>query len=246
MSEEKIIQHAGKALHAIQDKEKGWRKKVKEFLVEILIIVFAVSITLALHNWNDSLHERRLEREFLTGIKNDLDTGAFSLEENIRFFQPNLDYFNKVRQQLATHQVNAAYLDSNSMRLLNTYYWAFDMGRFEGFKSSGNLRLIENQALLKHLMTMYTINIPFQVQADEQVFDDRRHFFEEHIGSKAAFTVTNARWPTTVASQLVDDPAFRYYIFYYSAFLEEKKAQKQALVKKMKRISAEIAEELNK
>jgi hypothetical protein len=74
MSEEKVIQHAGKALHALQDKEKRWTHKIKEFFVEILIIVFAVSITLLLHNWNDTRHERKLTLEFLEGIKTDLDS----------------------------------------------------------------------------------------------------------------------------------------------------------------------------
>src|ERR1700719_4629859 len=103
MSEEKIIQHSANALHVLQNKETGWVKKLREFFVEILIILFAVSITLLLHNWNDQRHEHRLEREFLAGIKSDLDSGSVELEEGIAGFQSNLDYFIKVRQQLTTH-----------------------------------------------------------------------------------------------------------------------------------------------
>jgi hypothetical protein len=246
MSEEKLIQHSANALHVLQDKQKGWGKKVREFFVEILIIVFAVSITLVLHNWNDGLHERRLEREFLQGIKRDLDSGAVYLQQDIASFQSAVDYYGNVRQQLTRHQFNAAFLDSNSNLLGHTNYFAFDMGRFEAFKSSGYLRLIENQTLLKHLMTVYTITIPFQMEADHLVFDNRRRYFDEYIGPRATFLLTGPRDNRFMASKLVDDPYFRYYILDYSNYLLERKTQKQKLAGKMNEISAEIAAELAK
>jgi len=246
MSEEKVIQHSANALHVLQDKEKGWGKKLKEFLLEIVIIVFAVSITLVLHNWNDGVHERHLEREFLAGIKSDLDSGAFFLERGIADFQETVDYYVNVRQQIATHRFNAAYLDSNSWALGNTSYFVYDMGRFEGFKSSGYLRLIENQTLLKHLMTLYTITIPFQINADQGTFISNRQYIDEHFGPKATYDLTSPRFYHMQASKLVDDPFFQYYIIKYSSDLQERKEQKEDLIKEMKQMSAEIAAELNK
>lgn len=243
MSEEKVIQHAGKALNIVKDKEKGIIAKIKEFFWEIVIIVIAVSITLLLHNWNDSMHEHKLEREFLIGIKSDLDSGAVHIAEEVKLFQPNVDYFINVREQLATHQINAAYLDTNSWDLRNTMYFRFDMGRFEGFKSSGYLRLIENQSLLKHLMSMYTVAIPFQVEADRMVFDERRQYYDEHLGPKAPY-LKKSDVILLVASKLVDDPYFQYYIINYGSFLQEKQRQKLELVDEMKQLSAEIGKEL--
>jgi hypothetical protein len=245
MAEEKIIHHSANALHILQNKETGWAKKLKEFFVEILIIVFAVSITLLLHNWNDERHEHRLEREFLSGIKSDLDSGSVDLAGGIASFRSNLDYFINVRQQLTTHQFNAAYIDSNSWQLANTSYFVFDMGRFEAFKSSGYLRLIENQTLLKDLMTLYTIKIPFQIEADHLVFDNRRRYFDEHIGPKATFIFGTSNDGRILASKLVDDPFFRYYIIDYSSYLRERKMQKEDLAKEMKKMAAEIGAELN-
>ncbi len=246
MSEEKVIQHAANAIHVLQGKDKGWVKKLKEFFLEILIIVFAVSITLLFHNWNDTLHEHRQEREFLAGIKSDLDSGAISIDRGIASFQPTIDYFVNVRQELATHQINAAYIDSNSWALKNTNYLSFDMGRFEGFKSSGYLRLVGNQTLLKHLMTLYTVSIPFQIDADRVAFNNRRQYFDDHIGPKATFYLENPRDWRLFASKLIDDPAFRYYIIDYSSYLQERKDQKKTLIRQMKKLSAEIGEELDK
>lgn len=246
MSEEKVIQHAGNALHIIQDKKKGWVSKVKEFFWEIVIIVIAVSITLLLHNWNDNLHEHKLEREFLMGIKNDLDSGAVHVRQEVQYSQPNVDYFINVRQQLATHKINAAYLDTNSWALRNTLYFNFDMGRFEGFKSSGYLRLIENQTLLKQLMSLYTVSIPFQIEADRQLYDERRHFYDEHIGPKATFLSGDPESMLLAASKLVDDPFFHYYIINYASFMQEKQRQKLELAGAMEKLSAEIGAELDK
>lgn len=246
MSEEKIIQHSSNALHVLQNKEKGWGKKLKEFFEEILIIVFAVSITLVLHNWNDGRHERRLAREFLEGIKSDLDSGAVDLKDGLTYFQPTIDYFVNVREQFRTQRFNDAYLDSNSWALGNTLYFSFDMGRFEAFKSSGYLRLIENQTLLKRLMTLYTISIPFQVEADHLVFDNRRRYYDEHIGPKASFVLANPGDGRILASKLIDDPFFRYYIIDYSSYLQERKTQKAELAREMKETAAEIAKELGK
>jgi hypothetical protein len=246
MSEEKIIQHSAKALHTLQQKEQGWAKKLKEFFVEILIIVFAVSITLLLHNWNDERHEHHMEREFLAGIKSDLDSATADINENIRDFQPNIDYYFKIRQQLTTHKIDPAYIDSNSYRLGHTHYLVFDMGRFEGFKSSGYLRLIENKPLLKHLMSLYTAEIPFQVEADASTFRNRQQYYDEHIGPKGHFIQDAKGNYQLLGSKLVDDPAFNYYIIHWAGLLKEMEGQRQGLIQDMKDMSAEIAAELNK
>jgi hypothetical protein len=246
MSEEKIIKHSAHAVHVLRDKEKGLGTKLKEFFVEVLIIVFAVSITLLFHNWNDERHERQLEREFLTGIKADLDSAAADLKENATYFQPTVDYFINLRKQIISRQFNAAFLDSNSWAMKNTLYFTFDMGRFEAFKSSGYLRLIQNQALLKRLMTLYTVTIPFQIAADHGVFETHARYYDEHIGPRANYVLASPHDGRILASRMVDDPYFRYMIIDYSGLLEERKMQKKLLTREMNAMSKDIAAELGK
>ena len=120
------------------------------------------------------------------------------------------------------------------------------MGRFEAFKSSGYLRLIDNQSLLKDLTDLYTVGIPFQIQADHLVFDNRRRYYDEHIGPRATFILANYRDDRVLVSKLVDDPYFRYFIIDYSGYLRERKTLKLELLKQMKDMSAEIGAELAK
>jgi hypothetical protein len=72
MAENEIVKHAEAAYKAVKNPETSWLHKLKEVLIEIFIIVFAVSLSIWFHNWSDSLHERREEREFLKGMKGDI------------------------------------------------------------------------------------------------------------------------------------------------------------------------------
>ncbi len=181
MSEEKIIKHTGNAIHVVKDKSLTWKSKLKELAEEIAIIVFAVSITLAFHNWNDWRNERKMEKEFLEGIRDDLKYQANSIA-NVKGLNKTVNYYDNAWHQMSTGKIDAAYIDTNSFELINTSYLTFDNGRFEGFKSSGYLRLIENKTLLKHLTYLYTNIIPFEVNADVMFYAERRAGINSFIG----------------------------------------------------------------
>lgn len=184
MSEEKVIQHTKKAIHVVADKEKSWAARIKEFLYEILIIVIAVSITLWMHNWNDSKHEREQEKNFLIGIRNNLKNDTANLNYAIRFLKTPIGYYENVLQQINDNKIDAAYIDTNSSQLINDLYFTSDNGLFESFKSSGNLRLVENQNLLSEITSLYTESYPFLENHEADVFKEREQEFSTYIGSK--------------------------------------------------------------
>jgi len=242
MSEEKIIKHTHKAVHIVEEKGKPWRHKIKELLEEIIIIIVAVSITLAFHNWNDWRTERKIEKDFLMGTSADLKKEAKNLEESTNHDLRNTaDYYDEVWKELKTNKINTGYVDSNSYQLQNTEYYLADNGRFEGFKSSGYLRLIENLALLKDLTTLYTIDIPFQVHADEMIYDDRRRYYYDAIGTKAPMDTNGV----VHVSKIINDPAVRFQILFYGNYMHERIRQKKALAVEMRKVAGEIDKELN-
>ncbi|OCX54468.1 hypothetical protein BEL04_09525 [Mucilaginibacter sp. PPCGB 2223] len=241
MSEEKVIQHTKKAVHIIKDKKRPLKEKLKDIALEVAIIIFAVSVTLVLHNWNDARHEHHIEREFLEGVKEDLKLEADKLETSNRDFQPVVDFYNTAWHQIKTNKIDGAYFDRNSTQLTNTAYYVADNGRFEGFKSSGYLRLIRNQQLLKDLMTLYTIDIPFQEQIDKNLFAQRSADYDKYVGIKGVADSTG-----THISRLLNDPAVRYLISRYVTSFNERKQQQLALAKQIRDVVAEIDKELNK
>lgn len=242
MSEEKIIKHAHNAVHIAEDRSKPWNHKIKELLEEILIIIVAVSITLAFHNWNDWRSERKIEKEFLAGTSEDLKKSAELVDAGVRDLSYGAKYYDKVWQQIKTNKIDAAYIDTNSYQLMNTSYFVFDNGRFEGFKSSGYLRLIENQALLKDITTLFTLSIPFQERADDMIYSDRRKIYYETIGTKAPMDTNKV----VHVSKIINDPAVRYQIVFYGNYIHERMRQKKDLAAEMRSVAAEIDKELNK
>lgn len=242
MSEEKVIKHSENALKILKNKSVSIREKIIGIIEEILIIILAVSITLALHNWNDKRNEREIERNFLLGTSDDLKRGANHLTKAIKQFQPTIDYYHEVSKQMDRKKIDTQYVDRGSGYLTNTLYWTFDGSRFEGFKSSGYLRLIENQQLMKDLVSLYSIYMPFQRDADINVFHTREQDFNRYIGMKSDMDSSG----NFHIARLLHDKEVSYQIYRYTWYFEERKSQKKDLADQMLAVAAEIDNELKK
>jgi len=242
MAEEKIIKHTGEAAHALLKKGTTWKKKIQEFLFEIFIIVIAVSITLWFHNWNDHLHEKHLVKDFLTGTRGDLKITADRLEADIASFQHTLDYYDTIWAQIRDNRVDKQFMDSGSANLVNMLGFAYDNSRFESFKSSGSLRLIENQPLMQDITRMYTVSLPDREESDRLVFQERRNQYITYIGSKTPVGPNGY----SLISGFVNDPAIRFQIMWQGNMLNEIKEHKVNLVRQLRKLITGIDEELKK
>ena len=240
MSEEKVIQHAGKAIHAIADKEKTWWERIKEFLLEIFIIVIAVSITLWFHNWNDHIHERKIEKEFLIGTMEDLKTTADNLDTDIVHYQHTINYYDTIYAQINGNRIDKKFMDDNSGNLTNMLGFEFDNSRFESFKSSGYLRLIENQKLLQDITKLYGVTLPDREASDLIVFTERRNQYVQYIGSKAP----TGPQGNSLISGFINDPGVHFEIIWQRNMVHEIKDQKLKLVPEIREVIAEIQKEL--
>jgi hypothetical protein len=223
MSEEKIIQHSEKAVSLLKNRSKTIKEKILGFLEEIVIIIIAVSLTLAFHNWNDRRNEREIERNFLIGTRQDLLKSAADVREGVKEYQRTVDYYDTVWQQINSHRIDAAYIDKNSGNLINTMYFGYD-------------------GLLKDLMLVYSVELPFQKEMDITAFHKRMEDFDQYIGTKAKIDSSGE----IHVSALLDEPAVRYQIFHYRFYLQERQNQKTALAQKLLVLADEIGKELNK
>ncbi|HEY4112259.1 hypothetical protein [Puia sp.] len=242
MAEEKIIKHAGDAARALLKKEHSWKKKLREFFFEIFIIVVAVSITLWFHNWNDHLHEQRLARDFLVGIRADLKVTADKLAEHRHDYQHTLDYYDAIWKQISENRIDKAYMDSLSGNLTNMVGFTFDNSRFESFKSSGNLRLIENQPLMQNITRMFTVTLPDRVASDRMIFEERRNQYITYIGTRTPFGPRG----NSLISGYTNDPAIRFQIMWQRDLLNEMKDQKLLVAEEVGKLMAEIDAELKR
>lgn len=242
MSEEKIIKHTKNAVSLLKDGKTSFKAKLIGFFEEIVVIIVAVSITLMFHNWNDQRHENEIAENFLTGIMNDLRQSAANLTISVNQYQHTIDYYNNVLKQLKANKIDAPYVDTLSWNLKNTSYFVFDNSRFEGFKSSGYLRLIKNEQLLKQIVTMYAIELPFEKEADASFYHSRYEDFNKYIGIRADVDTAG----NFIVSKLLNDRSVRYQYINYAQILEERKIHRQNVAKTMLSLAAEIDKETQK
>src|SRR5258708_19013112 len=80
--EDEVSKHTRKIYRAIKDPRHSFAEKTKEIVIEILIIVFAVTLSIWFHSWSEHRHEQKEVREFLTGLKDDLNKDINLLEAN--------------------------------------------------------------------------------------------------------------------------------------------------------------------
>jgi hypothetical protein len=195
MAEDEIIKHVKSAYETFTDKGKNWKHKLKEILLEILIIVFAVSISIWFHNWSESLKDGKAEKTFLRGLKTDLQTDLTELKSDRDALQNILNgglYFSQVGAGLPLNKDSLA-----------KYYWIFfasvhkqsRTSRFEALKGSGKLDIIENKELLGNIISFYQEIYPTIALGDERFTDYTENkignFFDAHIKLDTANNITN-------------------------------------------------------
>jgi hypothetical protein len=160
MADQEIIKHTKKVITLWGDAEATFWHKLKDFAVEILIIVFAVTISIWLHNWSEHANEQKVTRTFLLGLKDDLRADIFDVNDELdtykRFdllytFLGNLDQargFNKDSLHLAL-----TYIGSNT-------FLRAHKSRFDGFLSAGKIMTIENDSLAQSILEYYEETLP--------------------------------------------------------------------------------------
>ena len=79
---DEVTKHTKKIYDTLKNKKYTLGEKVKETIIEILIIVFAVTLSIWLHSWSEHRHEQKEVREFLRGLKDDLTKDIQLLNEN--------------------------------------------------------------------------------------------------------------------------------------------------------------------
>jgi hypothetical protein len=152
MAELEIIKHTKKAYKIVKTENMGFKAKLIDILTEILIIIFAVSISIWLSNLSERYHDRKEEKEFLTGFKKDLQSEILRMKSSKAFYLNTLNgikYFINVG--------NGALITQDS---INKYSGVFfnstdlyaHIGRYEGLKSSGKFKIIDNKELLNEII----------------------------------------------------------------------------------------------
>jgi len=156
MPEHDVVKHTKEIIEKLKEPRLSWKHRLIDIMVEILIIVFAITLSLLLERWRENSHERTLEKKFLTGLRIDLtndiqqlqsDSAAYSLLQN-------------GWRYLRTSGINNTLLNKDSLNLyattlLSTTGFIPNDSRFQALKSSGELIVIEDDSLQNMILDLY-------------------------------------------------------------------------------------------
>lgn len=155
--QDELTKHGLKLYKTMADRKHSFGEKFKEILIEIGIIVFAVSLSIYLHGWSEHRHEQKEVHEFLLGLRTDLTDDIRQIEDGrktIAKVAKNFDTASRMKQgQLPDSTLDHYFIYHEVTTHLNT-------ARYEGFKSSGKLGNIENDSLRETILVYYQQLLP--------------------------------------------------------------------------------------
>ncbi len=96
MAEQEVIKHTRKIYKTWFSREHSFWHKLSDFLVEIIIIVFAVSISIWFHNRSEHAHEQEEVKAFLLGLKSDLLQDIKEMQNDKEAYQDQANIFSYI------------------------------------------------------------------------------------------------------------------------------------------------------
>lgn len=241
MAEDEIIKHTKAVYKTWKDPNRSWLHKLKEILVEVLIIIFAVSVSIWFHNWSEGLKDKKEEKEFLAGLKVDLQGDIVQMTGDMEAYKTVL----KGMRYYLNVQNGASKLDKDSILIyrhifFNTTSLVPNNSRFEALKSSGKLSIIEDKELLKNILDLYQGYIA-QISMLNTGYNDYK---VNHLGTflDDNLQFDSAGQPNNI-EKILAMPKMHIYLV-RGLFAEQNAQQYQATIDKCKEIITEIDKEL--
>jgi hypothetical protein len=155
MADQEVVKHVKHAVDVARS-HKPWTEKAQEILLEVLIIVFAVSLSIWLHNWSESRKDREEERDFMLGLRKDLLSDIEEMKGDTAIYAnvlAGMDYYKRVERG---EPINNDSADMYRPILFSTVQIDPRVSRFEALRGSGRLGIVRDKELLVHITDLYT------------------------------------------------------------------------------------------
>ena len=182
--ENEIKDHAVKAYKTIKDPHLKFWHKVGEIGIEVGIIVFAVTLSIWVHDVSDHNHEQKDVKTFLLGVQRDLKTDLIQMQEDTDAFRGAGLTFNYITTNKPGFKLSGDTINKYQSYLYNTTSFVANDGRYQGFKSSGKLGNIEDDTLQNDIVELYQGIIP-SILASTDGYNQRKaalfEFFNKNI-----------------------------------------------------------------
>ena len=236
MAEQEVIKHTKKIFGVWTTNKSIWHK-IGDFLLEIFIIVFAITLSIYFHDRSELRHQRHETKEFLLGLREDLKTDTVEMNADKGSFVQSGKIFQYITNRKINEPLNDDTITKYNNSIFNITGLIPNSGRFEGFKSSGKIGTIENKILQNNIMDLYQEDIPNLISSSSNYTLTKQRLFA-YVAS-AQKRITDSR--TNLSSVLATDQA--YNICFYLTYVGEITARYDTCINKIKAIIADINKE---
>jgi hypothetical protein len=233
MAEQEVIKHTKKVFGLWKTNNPVWHK-IADFLLEIFIIVFAITVSVFFHDRSVLKHQRHETREFLLGLRQDLKTDIVEMNDDKNSFMQSQKAFTYITTRKLNESLNPDTIRYYNGWIFNTTGLVPNSGRFEGFKSAGKMGTIENKELQNNIMDLYQENIPSLINSTNFYTSKKLILFEYVHMSRKRLTDST----TNLVSVLSSDPA--YNICLTLTFVQEIVNRYDTCINKMNTIIRDI------
>ena len=205
MAEQEVIKHTKKVFGIWATKNPTWHK-IGEFLLEIFIIVFAITLSIYFHDRSELKHQRHETKEFLLGLKQDLKTDIEEMNQDKASFRLSQRAFKYIVGRKLNESLSADTIQKYTGWIFNTTGLVPNSGRFEGFKSAGKMGTMENKELQNNIMDLYQENIPNLLLSTNFYTSKKQNLFD-YVAMNRKRTSDST---TNLIKVLETDPAYNF------------------------------------
>jgi hypothetical protein len=209
MAEQEVIKHTKKIYKIWGNKEHGFWHKVKEFALEVFIIVFAVSLSIWLHSWSEHNHEQTEVKLFLLGLRSDLTRDVAEMQGDKKSFINQKIVFSYIAGLKLGQPMSVDTFVKYQKFVFNITGLNPNNGRFEGFKSSGKIATLENKELQNDIMDLYQEDIVALLDNTTSYNSIKRKIFDYvFANAKQGFADSSSDVPTVLVQTQPHNLAF--------------------------------------
>jgi len=196
MAEQEVIKHTKKVFKIWNNKEHSFWYKAKEIFIEIFIIVFAVSLSIWLHDKNEHSHQQKEVKEFLLGLREDLLSDINEMKDDKQSYLNQGRAFRYIASDKLRPTLNIDSLKKYENWLFTTTRFDQNNGRFEGFKASGKIGAIENKIIQNNILSLYQENIPSLFESIDPYLRIKNQWFDFIIKNRKRITDSTTNFST--------------------------------------------------
>jgi len=181
MAEHEVIKHTREVVKVLK-KPDTFKHKIKDTILEIAIIVFAITLSLIVERWRESSAEHTLEHNFLSNLVNDLKADEEQLKQDSASYVKMRDGFRYLRSAYMGKQLQHDSALRSVDFLYNGVSFVPSNSRYEALKASGKLDVIEDKNLQVEIVNLYQQTIPSLIASTTQFSD-----FKNRLGDYADY-----------------------------------------------------------